>query len=202
MFHLPSLNGTVSEPVLRVHARAERYGFESHPRQLISYQKKNPQGSCIAFVQLSPSLNQQNYSSSLSKDLHVHVHCTLIRTLVNIFGEGAFLLCEKHTLFPQIYMRISTNHNSLGCEQPSRPRCRIITQCAGRVSANARPLQLRWGDRECGCFMPCTYNTNGWHVTLVIHIVHPCIHVHVCVGVGCHQGIFYYMYIPLNCHLK
>ena len=33
--------------------------------------------------------------------------------------------------------------NSLGCEQPSRPRCRTITQCAGRVSANARPLQLR-----------------------------------------------------------
>ena len=57
------------------------------------------------------------------------------------------------------YMRISMNHNSLGCEQPSRPGCRTITQCAGRVSANAR---LRWGDQECGCFTPCTYNTDGW----------------------------------------
>ena len=58
-------------------------------------------------------------------------------------------------------MRISTNHNSLGCEQPSRPRRRTITQCTGRVSANARPLQLRGGDRECGCLrhalrLPCT----------------------------------------------
>ena len=61
-----------------------------------------------------------------------------------------------------VYMRISMNHNSLGCEQPSRPRCRTITQCAGHVSANARPLQLCWGDRECGCFTPCTYNTDGW----------------------------------------
>ena len=56
-------------------------------------------------------------------------------------------------------MRISTNHNSLGCEQPSRPRC---SQCAGRISANARPPQLHWGDRECGCFTPYTYNTDGW----------------------------------------
>ena len=54
-------------------------------------------------------------------------------------------------------MRISTNHNSLVCEQPSRPRCRTITQCSGRISANARPLQLRWGDRECGCFTPCRW---------------------------------------------
>ena len=28
------------------------------------------------------------------------------------------------------YMRISENHNSLGCKQPSRPRCLTITQCA------------------------------------------------------------------------
>ena len=74
-------------------------------------------------------------------------------------------------------MRISTNHNSLSCEQPSRPRCRTITQCAGHISANARPLQLCWGDRECGCFTPCTYNTDGWPVH-----VHDCViyvHVHV-----------------------
>ena len=62
-------------------------------------------------------------------------------------------ICTLHLICVHIQcMGISTNHNSLGYEQPSRPRCRTITQCVGRVSANARPLQLRWGDRECGCF--------------------------------------------------
>ena len=62
------------------------------------------------------------------------------------------------------YMRISMNHNSLGCKQPSRPRCRTITQCAGHVSANARPLQLRWGDRECGCFTCTPISINNGQV--------------------------------------
>ena len=66
-------------------------------------------------------------------------------------------------------MRISTNHNSLGCEQPSRPRCRTITQCAGCVSANARPLQLRWGDRECGCFTSCTCIRTDVHTCECLH---------------------------------
>ena len=51
--------------------------------------------------------------------------------------------------------------------RPSRPRCRTITQCAGCVSANTRPLKLHWGDRECGCFTPCTYNTDGWPYRVV-----------------------------------
>ena len=62
-----------------------------------------------------------------------------------------------------VYLRISTNHNSLGCEQPSRPRCRTIIQCAGRFSANARPLQLPWG-------VHCTYI--HVHVLLCNYTVH------------------------------
>ena len=65
------------------------------------------------------------------------------------------------------YMRISTNNNFLGCEQPSKRICKIITQYPGHVSANARPLQLRWGDRECGLFTPCSYNTDGWPYQVV-----------------------------------
>ena len=33
---------------------------------------------------------------------------------------------------------------------------RKVTHCAGRVSANARPHQLRWGDREVGTAISCT----------------------------------------------
>ena len=31
-----------------------------------------------------------------------------------------------------------------------------VTHCAGRVSANTRPHQLRWGDREVGTAISCT----------------------------------------------
>ena len=31
-----------------------------------------------------------------------------------------------------------------------------VTHCAGRVSANTRPHQLRWGDREMGTAISCT----------------------------------------------
>ena len=31
-----------------------------------------------------------------------------------------------------------------------------VTYCAGRVSANTRPHQLRWGDREMGTAISCT----------------------------------------------
>ena len=96
------------------------------------------------------------------------------------------------------------NHNSLGCEQPSRPRCRTITQCAGRVSANARPLQLCWGDRECGCFTPCTYNMYMWETYVMathqlwnstfvyIHIicslpVCTCMYMYTCTSFYCAQ---------------
>ena len=75
-----------------------------------------------------------------------------------------------------IYMRISTNHSSLGCEQPSRPRCRTITHCAGCVSANARPLQLCWGDRECGC-LTAQYTV---HVHVHIYVLVQCIPVMHC----------------------
>ena len=33
---------------------------------------------------------------------------------------------------------------------------RKVTHCAGHVSANARPHQLRWGDREMGTAISCT----------------------------------------------
>ena len=33
---------------------------------------------------------------------------------------------------------------------------RKVTHCAGRVSANTRPHQLRWGDREMGTAISCT----------------------------------------------
>ena len=55
-------------------------------------------------------------------------------------------------------------HNPLviGCKWLSGLVVNIVTQCAGRISANARPHQLRRGDRECGYYMPCTCNTDGW----------------------------------------
>ena len=37
-----------------------------------------------------------------------------------------------------------------------------VTQCTGCVSANARPDQLRWGDRECGHHMSCACTTDSW----------------------------------------
>ena len=33
---------------------------------------------------------------------------------------------------------------------------RKITDCAGHVSANTKPHQLRWGDREMGTAISCT----------------------------------------------
>ena len=33
---------------------------------------------------------------------------------------------------------------------------RKVTHCAGRVSANTKPHQLRWGDREKGTAISCT----------------------------------------------
>ena len=33
---------------------------------------------------------------------------------------------------------------------------RKVTHCAGRVSANTRPHQLRWGNREMGTAISCT----------------------------------------------
>ena len=36
---------------------------------------------------------------------------------------------------------------------------RKVTHCAGRVSANTRPHQLRWGDRETGTAISCTKNS-------------------------------------------
>ena len=37
-----------------------------------------------------------------------------------------------------------------------------VTQCAGRVSANTRRHQLRWGDREWAYYMSCARNTDVW----------------------------------------
>ena len=33
---------------------------------------------------------------------------------------------------------------------------RKVTHCAGRISANTRPHQLCWGDREMGTAISCT----------------------------------------------
>ena len=96
-------------------------------------------------------------------ELHIQVHvCAYLFTLIVSVSERMAVTTihvDDITVLTTC-MRISTNHNSLGCEQPSRPRCRLITQCAGRVSANARPLQLRWGDRECGCLCITYPNVN------------------------------------------
>ena len=59
-----------------------------------------------------------------------------------------------------VVMRISKNHNSLGCEQPLG--LDVNQSPDVRVSANARPHQLRWGDWECGGYLSCTCNTDGW----------------------------------------
>ena len=58
-----------------------------------------------------------------------------------------------------MYMRISKNHNSLGCKQPL---CLDVNQSPDVQDTNARPHQLCWGDRECGRYMSCTCNTDGW----------------------------------------
>ena len=94
----------------------------------------------ISFPHQGQSENSQGPTPSFCK---TPVHTTFILHILSVHSTS-------------LYPRISTNHNSLGCKQPSRPRCRTITQRAGCVSANARPLQLRWGDQECGCFTPCT----------------------------------------------
>ena len=55
-----------------------------------------------------------------------------------------------------------------------------VTHCAGRVSANTRPHQLRWGDREMGTAISCIEcsqvagliqksNTNRWKTTSVYY---------------------------------
>ena len=93
-----------------------------------------------------------------------------------------------------MYMGISMNHNSLGCEQPSRPRSRTIIQCAGRVSANVRPLQLCWGDRECRRFMPCTYNTDGCF-RFVLEYACTCAK-----SEGSNTAEISYIHLPLNQH--
>ena len=98
------------------------------------------------------------------------------------------------------------NHNSLGCEQLSRPRCRTITQCAGRVSANTRPLQLRWGDWECGCFT-LSMNAGDCVVCMSSLYAYMYVHAHVCVSIymyntyvhGC--SCLYYMYGCMYVHV-
>ena len=37
-----------------------------------------------------------------------------------------------------------------------------VTQCTGRVSANTRRHQLRWGDREWAYYMSCAHNSDVW----------------------------------------
>ena len=58
---------------------------------------------------------------------------------------------EQYQLFPmqpRVFVHEqSTNHISL--IKQAWMLCKV-THCAGRVSANARPHQLRWGDREMG----------------------------------------------------
>ena len=45
-------------------------------------------------------------------------------------GWGGLPWVHSRMLCSTLYT--PTNHNSLGCEQPSRPRCRTITQCMHR----------------------------------------------------------------------
>ena len=56
---------------------------------------------------------------------YLHNPISVLRSICTCFNTNLHIGTCIYT-----YMRISTNHNSLGCEQPSRPRCRTITQCA------------------------------------------------------------------------
>ena len=96
-------------------------------KSVISLPRPTTLFKCVSQI-LAPVISVKLTSELWLPQVRVHLHVSIIL----------------------LYMRISTNHNSLGCEQPSRRRCRTITQCTGRVSANARPLQLRWGDRNVG----------------------------------------------------
>lgn len=53
-------------------------------------------------------------------------------------------------------LRVSENHNSLGCKQLTALMPSPITQCTGHVPANTR------GDRNVGHYVPCTCNTDDW----------------------------------------
>ena len=66
-----------------------------------------------------------------------------------------------------------------------RPLCKV-THCAGRVSANTRPHQVRWGDREMGtaqrrtaCKLSKTGGGNGLGTRLCFHLLVPCPHCSV-----------------------
>ena len=131
--------------------------------------------------------------------IHVHIHayythCTSSNVPVNKRSKGGLKRSAKLFSFPSlsllyvaaigksiqhfihthIYMRIS-NHNSLGCEQPSRLRRKTITQCAVFV---------------------CMYMYIFKHV-LYIYNVHPhtCTCIHVCTFV-------YTMYMYVNTHFQ
>ena len=63
----------------------------------------------------------------------------------------AICLCLSPFL---VYMyEQSKNHISL--IKQAQMLCKV-TYCAGRISANTRPHQLRWGDREMGTAISCT----------------------------------------------
>ena len=60
-----------------------------------------------------------------------------------------------------------------------RPRCQPVTHCAGCISANTRPHQLYWSDRECWSYMSCT--CNRW-LDLDLHrYTYVCMYVHMAV---------------------
>ena len=48
-----------------------------------------------------------------------------------------------YSLCTPIYMRISTNHNSLGCEQPSRPRCMHACTSPGKMGVHGSFAALK-----------------------------------------------------------
>ena len=55
---------------------------------------------------------------------------------------------------------------------------RKVTHCAGRVSANTTPHQLRWGDREMGTAISCTKCSQvaGMH-EIDLREIFECIHI-------------------------
>ena len=79
----------------------------------------------FSFLQCSDDRHVQN---SIIPPVEVHLTLKLlvsldITSIVAVTDTYFIDMCVCTDIMWTMYMRISENHNSLGCEQPSRPRC-------------------------------------------------------------------------------
>ena len=70
--------------------------------------------SKIRLAMFQPFLRELNQSISLR-----HIRYSMYQYVIC----NVYYTCTVLQICMCMYMRISENHNSLGCEQPSRPRC-------------------------------------------------------------------------------